>query len=93
MDNTPVNDAVFAQTGNTSFEIVSPVHGSNKVRYTRPNGKEVLVLLSGKMQVRFPKESSMEIPRDKPVVVEKPYNLYCPEGPGTGRALRITVKP
>ena len=94
MNQTTINDLNGVPlNGDTSFEIVSPVTGSNKVRYTKPDGKEVLVLLSGKMKVRFPKDTSLDIPRDKPVVVEQPYNLYCPDGPGTGRALRISVKP
>jgi hypothetical protein len=84
-ETTPANDC-------TSCEIVSPnLRDSNKVKYTRPNGKEVIVLLSGKMNVRFPQDGAIELPRNHPVVVEKPYNLICPDGPGTGRALRITV--
>ncbi len=94
MDHLSANDlSEVTMHSDTSCEIVSPLQGSNRITYTNPNGKEVLLLLSGKMKVRFPKDGSLEMARNRPVVVEEPYGLYCPEGPGTGRALRISVRP
>jgi hypothetical protein len=73
-----------------SYEIISP--NKEFVNYTKPVGKEVIVLLSGKMKIQFTSDSSQFLHRDKPIVTEKPYQLFCPEGAQTGRALRITME-
>ena len=92
MDNMNLNDIDYISANeDMSCEIIAPSHASNKVSYTKPNGKEVIVLLSGKMKVKFQKADALEIPRDKPFIVEKPYSLFCPDGPGTGRALKISL--
>jgi len=50
------------------------------------------MLLSGKMHMQVAAETTChEMKYGRPVVVERPYLVFCPKGPGTGRALRIPV--
>ena len=70
-----------------NYEIISP-----EIKSTfNPKGKEVLLLLSGKMIINLSKDKIINISKDKPIVIDRPYSLSCPNGPGTGRALRITI--
>ena len=73
------------------YEIIAPM-GCSPQQLITPDGPEVLMLLSGKMHMQVPAENhSLEMIFGRPVVVEKPYCVFCPQGPGTGRALRIGV--
>ncbi|MBU1244374.1 hypothetical protein KKD52_04420 [Myxococcota bacterium] len=77
--------------GSPPYEIIAPM-GVSPQQLITPDGPEVLMLLSGRMHMQVPTENhSMEMKYGRPVVVEKPYCVFCPHGPGTGRALRISV--
>ncbi len=49
------------------------------------------MLLSGKMRMQVQPETVIQMQFGCPVVVEKPYCLFCPDG--TGRVLRVQVPP
>lgn len=71
------------------YEIIAPMGNAPQPLIT-PDGPEVLMLLSGRMHMQVPAENhSLEMTFGRPVVVEKPYCVFCPHGPG--RALRISV--
>lgn len=72
-----------------SCEILSPAGFSPELDI-HPNGPEVLMLLSGKMQLLFDNHT-VDMRYGKPVVIHQPYRVVCPQGPGTGRALRVAV--
>jgi hypothetical protein len=77
--------------GSPPYEIIAPA-GISPQELITPDGPQVLMLLSGRMHMQVPAENhSLEMTFGRPVVVEKPYCVFCPQGPGTGRALRISV--
>lgn len=83
--------AARSNSASPPYEIIAPAGPSPQLKIT-PDGPEVLMLLSGKMHMRVGAgDHSLEMKFGHPVVVEKPYCVICPQGPGTGRALRISV--
>ncbi len=72
-----------------SCEILCPTGFSPELAI-QPDGPEVLMLLSGKMQLVF-ENRSVDMHYGTPVVIRQPYRVVCPQGPGTGRALRVAV--
>jgi hypothetical protein len=83
--------AARSKSATPPYEIIAPAGLSPQLKIT-PDGPEVLMLLSGKMHMRVGTgDHSLEMKFGHPVVVEKPYCVICPQGPGTGRALRISV--
>lgn len=72
-----------------SCEILCPAGFSPELNI-QPEGPEVLMLLSGKMQLFFDNRT-IDMRYGAPVVMRQPYRVVCPQGPGTGRALRVSV--
>jgi len=83
--------AARSKSATPPYEIIAPEGLSPQLKI-KPDGPEVLMLLSGKMHMRVGTGNHhLEMKFGHPVVVEKPYCVFCPQGPGTGRALRISV--
>jgi hypothetical protein len=83
--------AARSNSASPPYEIIAPAGLSPQLKVT-PDGPEVLMLLSGKMHMQVGAgDQSLEMKFGHPVVVERPYCVICPQGPGTGRALRISV--
>ncbi|MBN2722451.1 MAG: hypothetical protein JXR95_00100 [Deltaproteobacteria bacterium] len=71
------------------FQILSPVRGQKKTPFYKPAGKEVLLLLSGRIIINTEKSAFAEMPKDRALVMDKPYRLSCPDGCSSGKILRI----
>lgn len=72
-----------------NYEIVSPQVGLSDSILRQPAGKEILLLLSGKVHIGIEQSQFKEMPRDRALVLDKPYRVFCPGDSRNGKILII----
>lgn len=72
-----------------NYEIISPQVGLNESVLRKPLGKEILLLLSGQIHIGVEQSQIHVMPRDRAVVMDKPYRVFCPGESRSGKILII----
>ncbi|MGM0597006.1 MAG: hypothetical protein ACQES9_08215 [Myxococcota bacterium] len=73
-----------------NFEVLSFAQQAIPEKAFNPSNKEILVLLSGKVNIEVDNGFDLPIPQNKPVIIEKPYKLKAGNKKENNRLLRIS---